>query len=66
MTGGTKFTKLDLFHAYLQVFLDPESRKYVTVNTHQGLYQFNRLPFGVVSVPAMFQEATVWKKFYKA
>lgn len=38
LAGGNKFTKLDLSHAYLQVLLDPESRKYVTVNTHQGLY----------------------------
>ena len=38
LAGGTKFTKLDLSYAYLQVFLDPQSRKYVTVNTHQGLY----------------------------
>ena len=56
LAGGTKFKKLDFSLAYLQVLLDPESRKYVTVNTHQGLYQYNRLPFGVASAPAMFQE----------
>jgi len=31
LAGGTKFTKLDLSHVHLQVLLDPESRKYVTV-----------------------------------
>ena len=28
----------------------------VTVNTHKGLYQYNRLPFSVTSTPPMFQE----------
>ena len=64
LAGGTKFTKLDLSHAYLQVFLDPESRKYVAVNTHQGLYRYNRLAFGVASATAMFQETM--EKIYKA
>ena len=38
------------------MLLDPQSRQYVTVNTHQGLYQYNYLPFGVVYAPAVFQE----------
>jgi len=45
----------DLSHAYLQVVLDEESRHLVTVNTHKGIFHFNRLPFGVASVPAIFQ-----------
>ena len=31
------------------------SATYVTVNTHKGLFQYNRLPFGVASAPAIFQ-----------
>ena len=42
LAHGTVYHKLDLSHAYLQVELDPESRKYVTVNTHKGLYQYTR------------------------
>ena len=42
-------------NAYLQLRLDPESRKYVTINTQKGLFQYNRLPFGVASAPAIFQ-----------
>ena len=49
------FSKLDLAHAYQQVLLDEESRRYVVVNTHKGLYQYNRLPFGVSSSPSIFQ-----------
>ncbi len=36
--NGHKFTKLDLRQAYLQM---ESSRPYVTINTHQGLYQYS-------------------------
>lgn len=56
LNGGEKFTKLDLSSAYQQVLLDEESRKYVTINTHLGLFRYTRLPFGVASSPAIFQK----------
>ena len=34
-----------------------ESKKYLTINTHKGLYQYNRLVFGVTSCPAIWQRA---------
>ena len=52
---GQKFTTLDLERAYQQLGLDEELRKYVVINTHQGLYQYNKLPFGVSSAPCIFQ-----------
>ena len=55
LAGGKIFSKLDLKHAYQQVVLNEDSRKYTTVNTQQGLFQFNRLPFGISSTPAIFQ-----------
>ncbi len=55
LSGGTSFSKLDLAHAYLQLPLDDDSKKFATINTHRGLYQYNRLPFGVASAPAIFQ-----------
>ena len=53
--GGEKFTKLDMSQAYQQMTLDEESRKFTTINTHKGLFQYNRLPFGVSSAPGIFQ-----------
>lgn len=56
LSGGKKFTTLDLSQAYLQLTLDEQSQNLVVINTHKGLYKFNRLPFGVASAPAMFQK----------
>ena len=56
LAGGKKFTKLDLTQAYLQLELHPDSLRYCTINTHRGLYQFTRLPFGIASAPAQFQK----------
>lgn len=52
---GKVFCVLDLSSAYQQVVLSEESRRILTVNTHKGLYQFNRLPYGIASAPALFQ-----------
>ena len=58
LMGGKIFTELDLTAAYQQMLLDDSSSKLVVINTHQGLYRYTRLPFGVASAPAVFQWAT--------
>ena len=56
LAGGKSFSKLDLAHAYQQLVLDEESKKYTTtINTDKGLYQYNRLTVGVSAAPAIFQ-----------
>ena len=55
LAGGQYFSKLNLSQAYLQLPLGEKSKKYVTVNTHKGLYRYNRLPFGVSSAPSLSQ-----------
>ena len=55
LAGGKAFTKLDLSQAYLQLPLEDDSKKYVVINTHKGLFRYNRLPYGVSSAPGIFQ-----------
>ena len=55
LSGGEKFTKLDLSQAYQQLELDEASKELLTINTHRGLYQPNRLQFGVHSATGIFQ-----------
>ena len=55
LAGGQKFSKLDLSQAYQQMLLHPDDRNYITINTHLGLFQYTRLPFGIASAPAIFQ-----------
>jgi len=40
---------------YLQVPLSDESKTLAVINTHRGLYKYNRLPYGVSSAPGVFQ-----------
>lgn len=44
LAGGQEFSKLDLPYTYQQLLLEPVSWKFVMVNMHKGLYQFNCLP----------------------
>ena len=55
LAGGQKFTKLDMRQAYQQVLLEEESRSFVVINTHRGLFRYTRLPYGVSSAPGIFQ-----------
>ena len=54
LAGGKLFTKLDMSNAYLQLPLDAESKKFTMINTHKGVFEYTRLPFGVASAPAIF------------
>ena len=56
LAGGQKFTKIDLRQAYHQMEVEEESQEYLTINTHQGLYRYNHLVFGITSAPANLAE----------
>ena len=57
LAGGQKFTKLDIKQAYLQMPLGDDSKKLQAINTHKGLYEYNRLTFGIASAPSIWQRA---------
>lgn len=54
LEGGRHFSKIDLSQAYAQFELD-NTKKYTVINTHKGLYMYNRLVYGLASSPGIFQ-----------
>ena len=56
LNGGTTFTQIDFADAYLQIEVDDEAKEILTINTHRGLFRYNRLPFGIKSAPGIFQQ----------
>lgn len=56
LNGARHFSKLDLASAYHQVLLHPDSRDLTAFVTHEGLFRFKRVCFGLASAPAAFQQ----------
>ncbi|CAK8692680.1 uncharacterized protein LOC143462177 [Clavelina lepadiformis] len=56
LNGSTVFSKLDLKWGFHQIMLDEDSRHVTTFVTHQGLYRYKRLMFGLNSAPEKYQK----------
>ena len=54
--GGAKyFSTIDLASAYNQVEVDPADRHKTAFTTPFGLFEYNRMPFGLGGAPSTFQ-----------
>lgn len=49
------FTTLDLYAGFHQIEVKPEDRPKTAFSTPLGLFEFNRMPFGLKNSPATFQ-----------
>jgi hypothetical protein len=54
--GGSEwFSTLDLASSYWQIEVDLADKEKTAFATHQGLYEFNVMPFGFCNAPGTFQ-----------
>ena len=55
LNGSTVFSKVDLRWGFHQIELDADSRDITTFATHDGIFQYKRLSFGVNAAPEKYQ-----------
>ncbi|KAK6741762.1 hypothetical protein RB195_009558 [Necator americanus] len=61
LNRGQFCTQIDFAEAYLQVEVEEESKKMLTINMHRGPYGYNRLPIGVNQhTPADYRFNNLW------
>lgn len=56
LNGCMKLSHIDFSDAFLQIEVDDRSKDLLVINTHIGLYRYNRLSFGIKTAPTIFQE----------
>ncbi|XP_065208399.1 uncharacterized protein K02A2.6-like [Planococcus citri] len=52
---GDEYTKIDIYHAYMQLMMNKKDQKILTLNTHRGLLQPTRMMFGLASAACTWQ-----------
>jgi hypothetical protein len=54
LSSSVFFTRIDLSKGYWQILVNPVDRHKTAFATHLGLFQWIRMPFGLVAAPAVF------------
>lgn len=54
LSGAVYFSCMDINAGYWQIAITPEDREKTAFATSMGLYQFVKMPFGLVSAPSEF------------
>ena len=57
LAGSVWYSSVDMASGYWQIELEKEDKHKTAFLTRWGLYEFNRLPFGLASAPASFCRA---------
>jgi hypothetical protein len=57
LSGARYFTTLDMKAGFHQMEVEENSKHFTAFITPDGLYEYNRMPFGYVNSPAVYQRA---------
>ena len=55
LEGSQWLSTLDTLAGFTQVEVEPKEREKLAFQTHRGLWQFVRMPFGYKNGPSIFQ-----------
>ncbi|GFV20795.1 retrovirus-related Pol polyprotein from transposon 17.6 [Trichonephila clavipes] len=55
LQSGNFFSTIDLKNGFFHVEMEENSKKFTSFVTHNGQYEFNKVPFGLCNSPSVFQ-----------
>lgn len=56
LSGGERYTKIDLKHAFEQCILTEDCQPFTAITTHIGTFAYRRTPYGLSCIPEVFQK----------